>query len=131
MKAARSHTPTLNTHACFLSAGCGKHGEGNSPSAVQTWPPITLPCGGIMWQAVRPARLHNRFCTECKVNNIIESNSHLPLRIRKGATTGLAADFLYKIMLQLPSRGTLKSNSVKQKTEWRDGECGLHSGTAM
>lgn len=47
---ARARTTTLNTHACFLSAGCGKHGEGNSPSAVETWPPITLPCGGIMWR---------------------------------------------------------------------------------
>lgn len=153
-----THTFTLNTHACFLHIGCGKHSKRNSLIAVRLGHPLrclaVASCG-----SGAAKRLQKRFlfffcpaCKAAKVNNSSNPPHVLQLLIR-GTTMDLlqrqhgAGFFFFNERLSKNNdshfasihsvarmRGTLKSDFVKQKTvhsQNKAGECRVHSGTAM
>lgn len=146
-QAARTHAPTHihpHTHARFLCAGCGKRGSLSQRGLGLGHPLRCLAVASCGSGAAK--RLRNRSARSArvaKVNSIVESlairgaNNGLQCSGRLlSATSGRAA----KIKLPLPSatcartRGTLKSDSAKEKTgrhQNKAGGSGVRSGAAM
>lgn len=74
--ALHTHTECPYIHTCFLCSGKQETWQEKLLHCGQTWPPITLPCNGIVWQQ-RGQNTAETFCPECSAARINKS-SNLP-----------------------------------------------------
>lgn len=93
----RQHTHIHTEHTCmFPPHWMWETQQEKLSHCGQTWPPITLPCGGIMWQRCgqKAAESFFFFCPACKAAKV--NNSSNPPHVLQLLIRGTTMDLLQR-----------------------------------